>query len=316
MERSADLVVALLAVVKAGGAYLPVDPGYPADRISYLLTDAAPVLALTDQASAAKVTGAGLPALPVLVLDDPALAAELAGLDGTDVTDAERPAALVPAASGVCDLHLRFHRASQGCGGAARGVWRTAWRGAGRAVSRWPVQPGAAVASLGFDAVGVGAVWRAAAAAAGAGGWPHRTSSCPRCRRWRSWCTRSVPRHAAVPPGRAGRRWTGRLRADGAMLVGGEAVPRRCGAGVGAGWRRVVGWSTPTGRPRPPCVHDDRLAADGRRGRATVPIGRPMCNTRVYVLDERLRPVPVGCRGRAVSGRCAVWRGGIWGVRG
>ena len=42
MERSADLVVALLAVVKAGGAYLPVDPGYPADRISYLLTDAAP----------------------------------------------------------------------------------------------------------------------------------------------------------------------------------------------------------------------------------------------------------------------------------
>ena len=95
MERSADLVVALLAVVKAGGAYLPVDPGYPADRISYLLTDAAPVLALTDQASAAKVTGAGLPALPVLVLDDPALAAELAGLDGADVTDAERPAALV-----------------------------------------------------------------------------------------------------------------------------------------------------------------------------------------------------------------------------
>ena len=95
MERSADLVVALLAVVKAGGAYLPVDPGYPADRISYLLTDATPVLALTDQASAAKVTGAGLPALPVLVLDDPALAAELAVLDGADVTDAERPAALV-----------------------------------------------------------------------------------------------------------------------------------------------------------------------------------------------------------------------------
>ena len=55
MERSADLVVALLAVVKAGGAYLPVDPGYPADRISYLLTDAAPVLALTDQASRGQV---------------------------------------------------------------------------------------------------------------------------------------------------------------------------------------------------------------------------------------------------------------------
>ena len=133
MERSADLVVALLAVVKAGGAYLPVDPGYPADRISYLLTDAAPVLALTDQASAPKVTGAGLPALPVLVLDDPALAAELAVLDGTDVTDAERPAALVRSASGVCDLHLRFHRTSQGCGGDAPEPGELRWRGAGQA---------------------------------------------------------------------------------------------------------------------------------------------------------------------------------------
>ena len=61
MDRSADLVVALLAVVKAGGAYLPVDPGYPADRVSYLLTDAAPVLALTDQACAAKVAVADVP---------------------------------------------------------------------------------------------------------------------------------------------------------------------------------------------------------------------------------------------------------------
>ena len=96
MERSADLVVALLAVVKAGGAYLPVDPGYPADRISYLFTDAAPVLALTDQACAAKVAVADVPGLPVLALDDPALAVELAGLDGRDVTDSERSATLAP----------------------------------------------------------------------------------------------------------------------------------------------------------------------------------------------------------------------------
>ena len=96
MERSADLVVALLAVLKAGGAYLPVDPGYPADRISYMLTDAVPVLALTDQAQRGQGHGAGLPGLPLLVLDDPALAAEFGGLDGADVTDAERLARLSP----------------------------------------------------------------------------------------------------------------------------------------------------------------------------------------------------------------------------
>ena len=44
LPRSAELVVAVLAVVKAGGAYLPVDPGYPAQRIGYMLADAAPVL--------------------------------------------------------------------------------------------------------------------------------------------------------------------------------------------------------------------------------------------------------------------------------
>ena len=116
MERSADLVVALLAVVKAGGAYLPVDPGYPADRISYLLTDATPVLALTDQASAAEGhrgrsagaagSGAGR--------SGSGRGAGGSGWHGCDRRGT--PGRAARTASGVCDLHLRFHRASQGCG--------------------------------------------------------------------------------------------------------------------------------------------------------------------------------------------------------
>ncbi|MFH8626591.1 amino acid adenylation domain-containing protein [Streptomyces vietnamensis] len=47
MHRSADLVTALLAVLKTGAGYLPVDPGYPADRIAYMLADARPALVLT-----------------------------------------------------------------------------------------------------------------------------------------------------------------------------------------------------------------------------------------------------------------------------
>ncbi|MFE2298932.1 amino acid adenylation domain-containing protein [Streptomyces sp. NPDC059445] len=55
LPRSADLVVALLAVLKAGGAYLPIDPGYPAARVELLLTSADPALVLTDYATAGTV---------------------------------------------------------------------------------------------------------------------------------------------------------------------------------------------------------------------------------------------------------------------
>ncbi len=53
VERSLDMVVALLAVLKAGGAYVPFDPAYPAERLAYMLADSAPMVVLTDRASKA-----------------------------------------------------------------------------------------------------------------------------------------------------------------------------------------------------------------------------------------------------------------------
>jgi non-ribosomal peptide synthetase component F len=47
MERSADLVVALLALLRVGGAYLPVDPGYPGQRIAFMLADAKSACVIT-----------------------------------------------------------------------------------------------------------------------------------------------------------------------------------------------------------------------------------------------------------------------------
>ncbi|MGC0314341.1 amino acid adenylation domain-containing protein [Kitasatospora acidiphila] len=87
MHRSAELVIVLLAVLKAGGAYLPIDPDYPADRISYMLADAQPLLTITDTAD----TGAA-----ELALNDSHTAARLAELPGTDLTPAERGAELLP----------------------------------------------------------------------------------------------------------------------------------------------------------------------------------------------------------------------------
>src|SRR6185503_15993575 len=73
MERSADLLVAQLAVLKAGGAYLPIALADPADRIAFMVEDADAVCALTTMRSAGTVP-AGLPAI---VLDDPDTVAEL-----------------------------------------------------------------------------------------------------------------------------------------------------------------------------------------------------------------------------------------------
>ncbi len=47
LERSAQAIIAILAVLKTGAAYLPLDPGLPATRIEFMIGDAAPKAAIT-----------------------------------------------------------------------------------------------------------------------------------------------------------------------------------------------------------------------------------------------------------------------------
>ncbi len=74
LQRSAGMVVALLAILKAGAAYLPLDPDYPPDRLSFMLSDAAPVCVIATLTTMPRLQAVGDAregdACPVIRLDD------------------------------------------------------------------------------------------------------------------------------------------------------------------------------------------------------------------------------------------------------
>ncbi|MFI5525189.1 amino acid adenylation domain-containing protein [Streptomyces platensis] len=88
VDRSAEMAVALLAVLKTGAAYLPIDVAYPADRISFMLTDASPVMVLTTAGAAGALPRAQC---PWVLLEE-----ESGNGPATDPTDLDRGMPLSP----------------------------------------------------------------------------------------------------------------------------------------------------------------------------------------------------------------------------
>ena len=104
LERSLELIVSLLAILKAGGAYLPLDASYPAQRLAFMLEDAPPLLLLTSRALLAQLP---LPEpIPTLIVDE----VNLAGLS------ASAPA------SGVSSRNLAYVDFTSGTTGRPKGV--------------------------------------------------------------------------------------------------------------------------------------------------------------------------------------------------
>ncbi|MDQ3826501.1 MAG: condensation domain-containing protein, partial [Actinomycetota bacterium] len=90
LPRSVDIVVAQLAVTKAGAAFLPIDPAYPAERIDFMLDDARAVLVLT-RADAVSNLG---DSIRQVVLDEPSVVATLSSMPDVNPTEADRLAPL------------------------------------------------------------------------------------------------------------------------------------------------------------------------------------------------------------------------------
>ncbi|MGX9891615.1 non-ribosomal peptide synthetase, partial [Streptomyces sp. NPDC002276] len=97
LPRSVDLVVALLAVLKSGAGYVPVDPEYPVDRITYMLRDARPTFVLTDEATAGLLPRDS--DVPCVLLDDPSVRDAVTALNASDLLDGDRLSPVVSAHS-------------------------------------------------------------------------------------------------------------------------------------------------------------------------------------------------------------------------
>ena len=306
MDRSALLITVLLAVVKAGAAYVPVDPGYPAGRVGFMLTDAAPVLVVTDAASAAAVPAGAVPAgVPVVVADDPATAAVLAGFGAGPVSDGERGGRLV--AGGAA--YVMYTSGSTGTpkgvvvphGAVDRLVRRGGFAelGGGDVVAR--------LAPASFDAATF-EVWGALASGAVLAVAPRGVLSARELGGFLAargvsvlWLTAGLFHEVAEADAGvfAGLRY---------LLAGGDVLSvRHCRAVLAAvpSVRLVNGYGptenttfTATWRVG---------AADGQRG--SIPVGVPVADTRVFVLDEWLAPVPAGVTGELYAAGAGLARG-------
>ncbi|MEV7193803.1 amino acid adenylation domain-containing protein, partial [Streptomyces sp. NPDC093510] len=313
MERSADLAVTLLAVLKAGGAYVPVDPAYPADRIAYMFRDAEPLLVLTSSAAGPDLSL--VPGLPQVVVDDERTVAELGELDAGTVEDSERSGRLSPS-------HPAYVIYTSGSTGRPKGV----------AVPHRNVVQLFEAAKGRYD-FGAEDVWT----------WFHSFSFDFSV--WELWGPLLhggrlvvVPHSVSRTPGDflgllVSERVTVLNQTPSAFyqLVQAEAQAPELGArlalryvvfgGEGLDHGRLTDWYTRHAENAPALVNmyapteatvvctGYAVSAREEGSTGVLPIGSPMGNTRAYVLDEALRPVPSGVPGELYLAGAQLSRG-------
>lgn len=294
VERSPELVLGLLAVLKAGGAYVPLDPDYPPQRLAYMLKDCGAQVLLATRKTVASLGAAGA-GLTTLLLDE--LAAEQAAL---------------PPPSGVRPDHLAYVIYTSGSTGRPKGAMNN-HRGVVNRL-RWMQQTYRLDATdrvlqktpSSFDVSVWEFFWPLLAGAtlvlARPGGHRDPAYLVELIRSTGITTLHFVPsmfRAFVDQPG------IGALSSLRRVFCSGEALTpdlvQRFAAASSAELHNLYG-------PTEAAIDVTHWSCSRQDG-TVVPIGYPVANTQIHILDEQFEPVPVGVPGELCIGGAQVGRG-------
>jgi|CXWL01.1.fsa_nt_gi amino acid adenylation domain-containing protein/non-ribosomal peptide synthase protein (TIGR01720 family) len=296
LDRSPELVIALLAVLKAGAGYVPLDPDYPSERLAYLISDAK-VSALVTQASLAGLLGEWNSTVVLVDTDREAIARERGASPSTT----------------VLPDHLAYVIYTSGSTGRPKGVAVTHGNVVHSTAARLlyyrePVRGFLLLSSIGFDSSVAGLFGALAQGGSvvlsDAASVQQRSVFCALIRDYGVTHLLTVPAlYRALLQDSSDDALAGLY----AVIVAGEACPndllrqhRRRVPGV-----RFFNEYGPTEATVWCTVYE---ACEEERS-ATIPIGHPITNVQVYLLDRRMEPVPIGVSGEVYVGGVGVARG-------
>ncbi|MBP1473179.1 amino acid adenylation domain-containing protein [Frateuria sp. MAH-13] len=296
-ERSFELVISLLAVMKAGGAYLPVAPDYPPERLGYLLEDARPLLMLTTGAIAANLPS---DVLPVVCVDRDH--AQWASLPATD-----------PAVALAHD-HLIYVFYTSGSTGKPKGTMNTHGAVCNRLVwmqKEVPVAPGERVLAktpFNFDISVCEMFWPLMAGATLVIAQPegHRDPAYLRRLIAEQGVTTAhfVPSMLQVFLNEPGLDTLGLRR----TVSGGEALPQALAQRLFEAMPQVQVIHNLYG-PTEAAIEVSAWRCTRQTVESGVLIGHPIDNLRLHVLDPQMQPVPLGVAGELFIGGMGLARG-------
>jgi amino acid adenylation domain-containing protein len=275
LDRSIEMVVALLAILKSGAAYVPLDPEYPSDRLAYMLADSSPMALLTKRSLLAS-----LPAVhPVSVLIDAHWSAIANGREGP--------------LTGIEPESLAYVLYTSGSTGKPKGtqISHRALASFLRSMQDHLALEESdvllAVTSLSFDIAGL-ELFLPLTAGAGVAIATHAESLDP------SLLRSALQGSGATIMQATPSHWRMLLESgwepeEGMrLLCGGEALPYDLACRLLE--KQTLLWNLYG--PTETTIWSSLYRVD--TGRQPVPIGRPIANTGFHVLDAQLRPVPIG----------------------